>query len=87
MSKTDLNIAIVGLKMGLVGITISIASTLLSLNYPLSGRIIQNIISLVLAILCLVVLWITFKIKVPKNIKTKTSRPARPFFFKKRTKN
>lgn len=64
--KKDLKFAIAGLKIGMIGIVISIASTLLSLNYPEANIILKNIISLLLLIIGSISLWLAFKIKIPK---------------------
>lgn len=64
--KKDLKFAIAGLKIGMIGIVISIASTLLSLNYPEANIILKNIISLLLLIIGSISLWLAFRLKIPK---------------------
>lgn len=62
----NLKIAVLGIKMGLVAIAITIASLILSLNYASSSAGVKILVNLVLIVLALIVFWMTSKIKVPK---------------------
>ncbi len=65
-TPNDVILPIIGLKISLAGISISIAATALTFFYGRTSATLQNILGIILLIAAATSAYVAFKIKVPK---------------------